>query len=216
MVVPIVLMRFHIFKDSPIRSILIADLQARRLEFSNINILSLPGAQIHDLYRFVPAKSQYDKIVIFAGGNDLYNGYLSSTASVEEVTDRIVSLANHLLHVCERVFVLGIPAQYPPEAERESIQDHDLIRHFAVNRKIEKEAVGARWVFRGLSEQIYCENHVTERDHVHLNESALSGLRSILKKRVVNEDFSVSVGERRPKTYECNRATGCLCGSYTG
>ena len=192
-------MRFHIFKDSPIRSILIADSQARRLEFSIINILLLPGAQIQDLYRFVPAKGQYDKIVIFAGGNDLYNGYLPSTASVEEVTDRIVSLANHLLHVCERVFVLGIPARYPPEAERESIQDHDLIRHFAVNRKIEKQAVG-----------------FSERDQVHLNESALSGLRSILKKRVLYEDYSVSVSERRPKTYECNRATGCLCGSYTG
>ena len=148
----------------------------------------------------MPGKAQYDKIVIFAGGNDLYNGYLPSKANVEEVTDRIVSLANHLLHVCERVFVLGIPARYPPEAERESIQDHDLIRHFAVNRKIEKQAVGARWVFRGLSEQIYCENHFTERDHAHLNESALSGLRSILRKRVLYEDYSVSVSERRPNT----------------
>ena len=119
--VPLVLMRFHIFKDSPIRSILIADSQARRLELSNINILWLQGAQIHDLYRFVPGKGQYDKIVILASRNDLYNGYLPSTASVEEVTDRIVSLANHLLHVCDFVFVLGIPAGYPPEAERESI-----------------------------------------------------------------------------------------------
>ena len=195
---------------------MIADSQARRLEFSNINILSLPGAQIHDLYRFVPGKGQYDKIVKFAGGNDLYYGYLPSTASVEEVTDRIVSPANHLLHVCERVFVPGIPPRYPPAAERESIQDHDLIRHFAVKRKIEKQAVGARWVFRGLSEQIYCENHVNERDHVHLNESALSGLRIILKKRVLYEDYSESVSERRPNTYECNRATGCLCGSCTG
>ena len=129
MVVPIVLMRFHIFKDSPIRSLLIADSQARRLEYSNINILSLPGAQIHNLYRFVPGKGQYDKIkiVIFAGGNYLHNGYLPSTASVEELTDRIISIANYMLHVCERVFILGIPARYPPETERESIEDHDLI-----------------------------------------------------------------------------------------
>ena len=122
-------MRFHIFKDSPSKSLLIADSQAKRLDFSNIN----------------------------AGGNDLYNGYLPSTESVDDVTERLVKLANELLNVSERVFVLGIPARYTPESERELVEDHELVRHFAVNRKLEKSAE-ARWVFRGLSDQIYCEN----------------------------------------------------------
>ena len=120
-------MRFHIFKDSPNKNLLIADSQAKRLDFSNINIFFLPGGQIRDLYRFIPAKDQYNKIAIFAGRNDLYNGYLPSTESVDDVTEHIVKLANELLNVIERVFVLGILAPYPPESERELVEDHELI-----------------------------------------------------------------------------------------
>ena len=192
-------MRFHIFNDSPNKSLLIADTQAKRLDFSNI--FCLPGSQLRDLYRFVPAKDQYNKIVIFAVGNDLYNGYLPSTESVDDITERIVKLSNELLNVSKRVFVLGIPARFPPESERELVQDHELIRHFAVNRKLEKKSTETRWVFRGLSDQIYCENHVSERDHVHLNEPALSRLRRILKQRVLYEDYSENIREQRPKVY---------------
>ena len=220
MVVPLFVMRYHIFKESPNRSLLIADSQAKSLEFSNINILSLPGAKIEDIYRFVPHRGQYHKIVLFAGGNDLYNGYLPSSNSVDEVANRIINLANHLLTVCERVFVLGVPARYPPAPKRELIEDHELIRHLAVNRRIEKHAikVGRQnyWVFRGLSDQIYCESHVTERDHVHLSGPALSGLRTILKNRVLYEDYSERISWLTVKQYECSRATGCICGSFTG
>ena len=151
-------MRFHIFKDifTSIYS------QAKRLDFSNINILYWPGAQIRDLYRFVPAKDQYNKIVTFAGGNDLYNGYLPTTESVDDVAERIVKLTNKLLNVSERVCVIGIPARYPAESERELVQDHELIRHFAVNLKLEKKSAEARWVFRGLSRvRSTCLNEIT-------------------------------------------------------
>ena len=195
---------------------LIADLQAKLLDFSNINILSLPGPQIRDLYRFVPVKDQYNNIVIFAGGNDLYNRCLPTTENIDDVTERIVKLANKLLNISKCVFVPVIPARFPPESERELVQDHKVIRHFAVNRKLEKKNAEDRWVFRGLPDQIYCDNHVSERDHVHLNEPALSGLRRKLMQRVFYEDYSVNILERRPKVYECSQVTGCLSGSYSG
>ena len=209
-------MRYHIFKESPNSCLLVSDSQAKHLDFSNINVLSLPGAKIKDIYGFVPSKGRYNKIVLFAGGNDLYNGYRPSSISVSEVADRIGLLAEHLLSVCDRVFVLGVPARYPPNSERELFQDHELNRHFALNRKLEKLADKSSWRFRGLSDKIYCESHVSERDHVHLNGAALSGLRTILKQRVLYEDYSVKLRWAEVKEYECTRESGCLCGSFIG
>ena len=67
-------MRNHLFKTSPTRNLIITDSQGRNLTFPNFNILVLPGAQVGDVRRFLPAKGWYDLIVLFIGGNDLPTG----------------------------------------------------------------------------------------------------------------------------------------------
>ena len=58
---------------------LLADPQAQQIEFPNFNFLSIPGARIAHNQQFIPQKDKYDLIVIFLGGNDLYDGaHLSS------------------------------------------------------------------------------------------------------------------------------------------
>ena len=42
-------MRYHIFKESVQRNLLIADSQAKYLDFANFNILSLPGANFFSI-----------------------------------------------------------------------------------------------------------------------------------------------------------------------
>ena len=89
-------MRYHIFKESVQRNLLIADSQAKCLDFANFNILSLPGAKVHDVYNFIPRVGRFNIIVLFVGGNDLFQGKLPSKVSSEEVADKISDLANVL------------------------------------------------------------------------------------------------------------------------
>ena len=42
--------RYHIFKTSPTRQLLIADSQARHPRAGNLNVLSLPGASVRHFY----------------------------------------------------------------------------------------------------------------------------------------------------------------------
>ena len=102
-------MRYHIFKPAPTSHLLIADSQARELEFGNFNILSLPGGQIQQFYKFIPARDKYTFIVLFRGGNSLYNGTDDSKADIEELAKDLVELANKFTNVAKKVFVIGIP-----------------------------------------------------------------------------------------------------------
>ena len=106
-------MRYHVYKTSQNRHLLLGDSQVKRLDFSNINILSLPGAGCHQAYAFKPPEGKYDTISLFIGGNDLYNGYVPSKKSVETVIDNICELANDFCERTERVYVFGIPPRFP-------------------------------------------------------------------------------------------------------
>ena len=64
-------MRYHLFKTSPTRNLIITDSQGRNLTFPNFNILVLPGARVGDVRPFLPAKGRFNLIVFFIGGNDL-------------------------------------------------------------------------------------------------------------------------------------------------
>ena len=130
-------MRYHIFKDSVQRNLLIADSQTKYLDFANFNILSLPGAKVHDVYRFIPRVSRFDIIVLFVGGNDLFQGKSPSKVSSEEVADKISDLANVLKSKADKVFVLGIP---PRHNQRE--------RTSAVNKLLSDRKED--WTFRGV------------------------------------------------------------------
>ena len=210
-------MRYHIYKSSPKKALLIADSQARHLTFGNINILSVPGALTKDVSPFIPPPGKFDLIVLLIGGNDLYNGYHPSETSPNVVALRIADLAERVLNVTKKVFVIAVPPRFPTAHEQEFLQDHELIRHLAVNQKLEKLSKEARWKYRALSEHVYSVAHVSDRDNVHLNSEGISQIRVLLKTKVFYGDYSEQLAsEGHPKVSECNRHSGCTCGSFFG
>ena len=88
--------RFHIFKTAPTKTLLIADSQARHLKAGNLNIISLPGAKVRDVYNFIPPKNEFDLIILFVGGNDLFNYSEPSYTPAPQMANEIIALANFL------------------------------------------------------------------------------------------------------------------------
>ena len=88
--------RYHIFKTSSSKKLLIADSQARHLEFPNTNILSLPGARIAAVRGFLPPKDKYKTIVLLIGGNDAFDGREPSTVPEEDIANELAELAEEL------------------------------------------------------------------------------------------------------------------------
>ena len=105
-------MRYHLFKSSRSRNLLIADSQGKELDIANFNVLSLPGACVRHVYNFIPKNDSYDTVVLFIGGNDLFCNNLPSTKSVEDLAQKLSDLANFLLTKIKSVFVLGIPLRH--------------------------------------------------------------------------------------------------------
>ena len=105
-------MRYHLFKTSRTKNLLIGDSQAKKLNKANFNILSLPGAQVKHVYNFLPKKDICDTIVLFIGGNGLFSGKAQSNISASKLVQEISDLANLLLTRAKRVFVLGIPHRH--------------------------------------------------------------------------------------------------------
>ena len=83
---------------------------ARFLEAGNLNILSLPGASIRHLYDYIPPAGRFEIIILFIGGNDLFDGFEPSSKTPQKVAQDLIELADF---ACQRtrssVFVLGIP-----------------------------------------------------------------------------------------------------------
>ena len=94
-------MRYHLFKVSKTRNLLISDSQGKGLDIANFNVLSLPGAKTDFVYTFNPRKDLYDIIVLFIGGNKVFA--TTSKNLVRQISD----LANLLLTKAKKVFVLG-------------------------------------------------------------------------------------------------------------
>ena len=59
--------RYHIYRTSSTKTLLIVDSQAKNLEAGNLNILSLPGACVRHVYNFIPPKGLFDIIILFVG-----------------------------------------------------------------------------------------------------------------------------------------------------
>ena len=96
-------MRYHLFKVSKTRNLLISDSQGKGLDIANFNVFSLPGAKIEHVYTFIPKRNVYDIIVLFIGGNNLF------ATTTKNLVRQISDLANLLLTKAKKVFVLGIP-----------------------------------------------------------------------------------------------------------
>ena len=74
-------MRYHLFKSSRSRSLLIADSQGKELDMTNFKVLSLPGACVRHVYNFIAIKDSYDTVVFSTGG--LRCNKVASTKSAE-------------------------------------------------------------------------------------------------------------------------------------
>ena len=205
-------MRYHLFRSSPKKSLFIADSQTRDLEFPNINILTLPGAKVNDVQRFIPPKGKYELIAIFLGGNDLYNYCLLSESSVEQVAERICALADQLFLVTESVFVSAVPPPRLPtrrQIRAYGLTEEQLQRHTQVNKILGERSLKSKWGYRGIYQHVYCESHVLEWDHYHLNSIALSGMKTVLKNRVLyRKRHSKKLAKKQHLAfYECQSAS---------
>ena len=184
-------MRYHLFKVSRTRNLIISDSQGKGLNIANFNILSLPGAKVEHVYKFIPKKDFYDIIVLFIGGNDLF------TVTSENVARQISDLANLLVKGAKRVFVLGIPLRHPqPNRAKE------------VNSLLACRQEG--WKFRGISRQVFSNKHL-RNDNNHLNSSALSGIIYILKGKILYNKYCPEIEkEGHLEIIECSRFCKCL------
>ena len=211
-------MRYHTFKTSHNRSLLIGDSQVKRIIYPEVNILSLPGAKVEDVHRFLPAPGRYEVIALLIGGNNLYNGYLPSNSTIQEVVDEIVDLANTLFEFAEKIYVFGIPPRWPPESELEQFkakyQDHELFRHFTVNKRLSEESEKYLWSFRGISEAVWSRTQLSDNDSVHINDKGKGKIVSLIKNKVLYTKKTAS--DNHPKEFECTRYTGCRCDSFSG
>ena len=193
-------MRYHLFKVSKSRNLIIADSQARELDIANFNVLSLPGARVRHVYNFVPKKGDYDIVVLFIGGNDLFCGNIPSTLSADDLVQEISDLANLLLTKAKKVFVLGIPQRHSQSQ-----------RTKAVNALLASRREG--WKFRGIARQVYSDKHL-KGDKVHLNSNALSGISYILKSKVLYENYCPELeNEGHSVVIQC--CGTCKCLSWT-
>ena len=190
-------MRYHLFKSSRSRNLLIADSQGKELDIANFNVLSLPGACVRHVYNFIPKKDSYETVVLFIGGNDLFYNNVPSTKSAEDLTQELSDLANFILTKVKSVFVLGIPLRHSlPQRSK------------TVNALLASRKEG--WKFRGISRQIYSDKHL-KRDNVHLSSNALSGIGYILKSKVLYKRFCPEMEEEGySHIIECKGTCKCL------
>ena len=213
-------MRYHQFRSSSNKYLLIADSRIRKLGFPNVNILTLPGVQVIHVDRFIPSKGKYELTALFIGGNDLYDGYLPSRSSVEEVADRITQFAERLFGVTDNVFVLAVSPRFPTEKDIKDLHltEEQLQRHTRVNKIFSERSQNARWGYSGISLYIYCEEDISSNDHIHLTPKALSGVESMLKNRVLyKKRYSPDLAKGSHLAfYECHTNQECKCKSYQG
>ena len=182
--------RYHTFKDTSSNNLLIADSQAKDLQFAKFNILSIPGARIGNVTaNFYPRKNQYKTIVLFVGGNDAYDRRTPSTVPVLDIAKELALLADSLCGLASSVFVRGIPHRGDARACAST-----------VNAEIRKVAQSSRWKYRGVSEKIYCEDHLGN-DGYHLSAEGRRGIQSILKNKVLY-DKSAAI-ENNAQVFEC-------------
>ena len=173
-------MRFHIFKTSKTRDIFFADSQLKHLRFPNFNILSLPGAQIRHLSEFLPEKRQYDNIVLFIGGNDIFTGSTPSNKEPEETVEELALLAEELI---------GIPSRGSDSASKKKAK---ATKEFI--NKLQKKS--KKWEYRGITEEVYSPELHLSNDAVHLNGKALGGICSILKNKILRTNFSAIIDKK--------------------
>ena len=199
-------MRYHTYKGSHCRNLVIADSQGKELRFPNYNILSLPGGTIATVLDFLPPKDKFDTIVLFIGGNNAFNNQTPSTPPPREIARELSHLANRLLELARKVVILGIPF-------RKGENNHNRAR--AINIEIENLKSQNSWNFRGIAAKTFKDSYL-QPDGVHLTPTeGLQPVRSALKKLLYKE-FSKSAdyaGHTSDLDYPSDRP--CRCSYFT-
>ena len=168
-------MRYHLFKVSKTRNLLISDSQGNGLDIANFNVLSLPGAKIEHVYNFIPKRNLYDIIVLFIGGNNLF------ATTKKNLVRQISDLANLLITKAKKVFVLGIP-----------LRNSQPLQAKEVNSLLASCQEG--WKFRGISRQVFGKKHL-KKDNVCLNSDGLRGITYILKGKILYNKYCPEIEE---------------------
>ena len=194
-------MRFHICQTSKTPNLLIGDSQIKSLVFPNFCIISIPGGRVCHVRNFIPQQGEFDTITLFIEANYLFNGELPSARTPKDVAQETSILADELVPLARKVFVIGLPPRLK-QSERTK----------AVNSVLAAEEKA--WKFRGISGVIYCDKKQTEKDNVHLTEKALSGLKSVLKNKVLYKQFCAEISkESHPQNFFCGNNI-CKCGYW--
>ena len=117
---------------------MIADSQARHLDAGNLNILSLPGAGVRHVYDFLPPEGKYVTIILFVGGNDLYNATTPSDTPAREVATNIIELAYLLCKRAKHVFALGVPERDENKVRSKAV--NDILQGAAERKYLQSES----------------------------------------------------------------------------
>ena len=110
------------------------------------------------------------------------------------------------------------PPRFPTRRQIRAygLTDEQLQRHTQVNKILGERSLKSKWGYRGISQHVYCESHVSEWDHYHLNSIALSGIKTVLKNRVLyRKRYSKKLAKKQHLAfYECQSYEKCKCGSF--
>ena len=174
-------MPYHLFKSSNTKFILITKSQGRQFESGNLNILSSPGATIKDVYNFVPPINQYCIIILFFGGNDLYNGCKPSDKTPIDIANQLIELAKFLTEQSEEVYLIGIPER--SENKQRSVAVIKILEKMSHRNFSHKPSVNCK--YRGISQHISGAKYFNPKDHLHLNESGRSNLHHLIKQKIL-------------------------------
>ena len=186
--------RFHIFKEAPTKNQFLADSPVRLLEAGNLNILLLPGASIRHLYDYILPAGRFEIIILFIGGNDIFDGFEPSSKTPQKVAQDLIELADF---ACQRtrssVFVLGIPER---DKNRErAIVTNDIVKAGA-GRISPRFKQKVEWKYRSFS-NFTSGRRYFKLDKIHLNNDGLNNVKNLVKEKVLYSKYKKN--ERRRK-----------------
>ena len=198
--------RFHIFKTAPTGTLLIADSQARHLKEGNLNIISLPGAGVRHVYNFIPPKNEFDLIILFIGGNDLFDDTEPSDTPAPQIANELIELANFLSERAKQVFVLGIPER---DRNKERVEEVNKILE-KLAKRVPRITPKVAWKFRSVSTYISGLRYY-EKDKIHLNSDGLNNLKNCIKERILYKKYSKELNNKGNTNEIFCQTNQCSC-----
>ena len=171
--------RYHVYRISSTKALLIADSQARNLEAGNMNILSLPGACVRHVYNCIPKGHFSISSFFLSGATPCIFSNKPTTTPASQVAHEIIDLANLLRHRAKVVHVLGIPERH--ENKVRSKQVNDFLQ--SVGERKTKNQSRVTWRYQTVAQHITGARYFNPNDATHLNEEGLNNLRTLNKEK---------------------------------